>query len=78
MCALNALLGAPKVHLVFFAEHVQTTTVDTKINFAHVSYVSGTDKERRENGLKGKVNAQVRALEVRLVFSHRTCPNHPG
>ena len=57
-----------KCVLFFFAEHVQTTTVDTKINFAHVSYVSGADKERRENDLEGTVNALVRALEVRLVF----------
>ena len=33
-------------------------------------------KNGAKTGLKGTVNALVRALEVRLVFSHRTCPNH--
>ena len=41
-----------KCVLLFRAEHVETTTVDTKLNSAHVSYVSGTDKERGENGLR--------------------------
>ena len=35
-------------------------------------------KNGAKTSLEGTVTALVRALEVRLVFSHRTCPNQRG
>ena len=35
-------------------------------------------KNGAKTGPAGTVNAMVRALEVRLHFSHRTCPKHRG
>ena len=35
-------------------------------------------KNKNKTGPSCKLNALIRELKVRLVFSHRTCPNRPG
>ena len=61
----------------FFAPNMSKPPQWTPNSILHMYFTfPAPTKNGAKTSLEGTVNALVRALEVRPLFSHRTCPNH--